>query len=111
VHDCDSGGKAPTTRWRGNGLRLSMDTRCSARAWVTQTIGQFSAIRWVRAMGMAWAAHRARSAANSHEVARLFTGFSIEISYLSNNRSVSEEWPGENCSAAARRYGRNASAQ
>jgi hypothetical protein len=31
----------------------------------------------VRAIGIAWAAHSARSAANSHEVARLFTGFSI----------------------------------
>lgn len=56
-----------------------MDTRCSARARAIQTIGQFSAIRWVRAMGMAWAAHSASSAANSQEVARLFTGFSISV--------------------------------
>ena len=80
-----------------------MDTRCSARARATKTIGQLSAIRWARALGMAWAAHSARSADNSHEVARLFTGFSIEISYLSNNRSVSDECPGENWPAAARR--------
>ena len=79
-----------------------MDTRCSARPRETQTIGQLSAIRCVRAIGVAWAEHSASSAANSHEVARLFTGFSIGL-YLPKSRSVRDEWPGENCPAAARR--------
>jgi hypothetical protein len=55
-----------------------MDTRCSARARATQTIGQLSAIRCVRTVGTAWQAHSASSTANSQEVARLFTGFSIK---------------------------------
>ena len=80
-----------------------MDTRCSARVRATQIIGHVSAIRRVRAMGIAWAAHSAISAANSHEVVRLFTGFSIRLPYLSKSRSVRDEWPGENCSAAARK--------
>lgn len=87
MHDCDSRGKADTTRWRGKGLRLSMVTRCSARARATKIIGQLSALRWVRAMGMAWAGHSARSAVKSHEVARLFTGFSIRRCLLGRETS------------------------
>jgi hypothetical protein len=59
-----------------------MDTRCSARARATQTLGQLSAVRCVRTMGIAWAAQSANSAANNQEVARLFTGFSIKSSLL-----------------------------
>src|SRR5215471_4672384 len=68
-----------------------MDTRCSARARETQTIGQLSAIRCVRTVGVAWLAHSASSAANSHEVARLFTGFSIKRLHAGNDPDLSQK--------------------